>query len=219
MHVLITGATGFVGTGVLAESLRSPEVHAVTVLGRAPTGAQHPKLTELVVEDMGDLSSVADRLTGIDACFWCVGVSSTGMDEATYTRITHAYTLHAATLLAERSPGVRFCFVSGSGADGSAMWARVKKRTEDDLRALGLGGVTVFRPAYIRDRHGAKVRGALYRTAYVVGTALSPALRVLGGATSNAEIGQAMIVAAREGLDGDILDSKQINQVAARMHA
>ena len=114
---------------------------------------------------------------------------------------------------------MRFCFVSGSGADGSAMWARVKKRTEDDLRALGLGGVTVFRPAYFRDRHGAKVRGALYRTAYVVGTALSPALRVFGGATSNAEIGQAMIVAAREGLDGDILDSKQINQVAARTHA
>lgn len=216
MHVLITGATGFVGTGVLAEALAAPEVERVTVLGRSSTGHAHAKLTELRVDDMADLSSVAGRLEDVDACFWCLGVSSAGMDEASYTRITHDYTMQAARVLVERSRGVRFCFLSGSGADGGAMWARVKKRTEDDLRTVGLTSVVVFRPAYIRDRHGAKVRGTLYRVGYAVGTAISPLVRVLGGATSNAEIGRAMIVAARDGMDGDVLDSAAINRVAAR---
>lgn len=215
MHVLLTGATGFVGTGVLAEALSAPRVDRVTVLGRSSTGVDHPKLSEVTVDDMGDLAPVADRLDGIDACFWCLGVSSAGMDEDTYTRITHTYAMHAARTLAERNDSVRFCFLSGSGADGGAMWARVKKRTEVDLRSVGLAGVVVFRPAYIRDRHGAKVRGTLYRIGYAVGTALSPVVRLLGGATSNAEIGKAMIVAVRDGMDGDVLNSAAINRLAA----
>ena len=217
MHVLITGATGFVGTGVLAEALASPVVGRVTVLGRSSTGVRHAKLSELPVEDMGDLAPVADRLTDVDACFWCLGVSSAGMDEATYTRITHDYAMHAARTLAERNETLRFCFLSGSGADGSAMWARVKKRTEEDLRSVGLASLVVFRPAYIRDRHGARMRGMLYRTAYAIGVLLSPVIRHFGGGTSNAEIGRAMIVAVRDAMDGDILDSASINRVAERL--
>ena len=217
MHALITGATGYVGTGVLAEALQSDEVERVTVLGRSSCGKTHAKLTEVLVEDMGDLSAVADALSDVDACFWCLGISSAGMDEATYTRITHTFAMHAAHVLVERNPQMRFCFLSGSGADGRAMWARVKKRTEEDLRTVGLGAVSVFRPAYIRDRHGASMRGALYKVSYAFFTLFSPLFRLFGGGTSNAEIGQAMIVAARDGLDGVVLDSGQINEVAAKL--
>ncbi|MEM1271150.1 MAG: NAD(P)H-binding protein, partial [Bacteroidota bacterium] len=194
MTVLITGATGFVGRGVLMEALEAPEVTRVVSLGRSKTGVQHPKLAEWLAPDMGDLSGLADQLVGLDACFWCLGVSSNGMDEARYTEITHAYTLHAATLLHRQNPTLHFCFVSGSGADGNAMWAKVKKRTEDDLKAAGFPGVTVFRPAYIEDRHGAELRGTLYRVAYRLLTFASPIIRRMGGGTSNAEIGRAMIV-------------------------
>lgn len=217
MHVLITGATGFVGTGVLAEALAAPAVTAVTVLTRRATGVEHPKLNEWIVADMGDLSSVADGMASIDACFWCLGTSSAGMDEATYTRITYDLTLHAAELLVAQNPNAWMCFLSGSGADGGAMWATVKKRTEDALSGLGLAGVTVFRPAYIRGRHGATLRGFGYRVAYAIFTVFSPIIRALGGGTSNAEIGQAMIVAVQERLSGAVLTSKDINAVAARL--
>ncbi len=217
MNVLITGATGFVGTGVLAESLNSEEVHKVVVLGRQACGVNHPKLTELVVDDMGDLSGVADRLTGLDGCFWCLGVSSAGMDESAYTRVTHTFVMHAAEILLKTNPNLRFCFLSGSGADGNAMWARVKKRAEVDLRAAGFSGVVVFRPAYIRDLHGAEMRGALYKVMYSIFSLFSPLIRLFGGATSNAEIGKAMIVAVRDEMDGDVLSSRDINEVAARL--
>lgn len=125
--------------------------------------------------------------------------------------------MDAARAILALNPGLYFCFVSGSGADGNAMWARVKKRAEDDLRTLDLGGLMVFRPAYIQDEHGAQVRGALYRTGYMIGRALSPLIRRAGGGTSNAEIGQAMLVAARDRLNVQILDSSQINEMAQRL--
>ncbi|MDA8017150.1 MAG: NAD(P)H-binding protein [Thermoanaerobaculia bacterium] len=217
MHVLISGATGFVGIGVLAEALSAPDVTAVTVLGRRPTGVEHSKLTELVVGDMADLSGIADQLAKVDVCFWCLGISSGGLDEATYTHITYTLAMHAARTLLEQNPNAQFCFLSGSGADGKAMWAQVKKRTEDELGALGLASVVVFRPAFIRGLHGAQLRGALYKFAYALFTPLTPLIRLFGGATSNAEIGRAMIVAAREGMDGETLDSGEINSIAARL--
>jgi uncharacterized protein YbjT (DUF2867 family) len=217
MRVLITGATGFVGTGVLAESLACSQVDQVVVLGRSACGTTHKKLDEILVDDFSDLTGVTERLEGLDAMFWCLGTSSAGMDEASYTRITHDYAIEAARMLAPRNPGLIFCFLSGAGADGNAMWARVKKRTESGLRELGLRGVVVFRPAYIRDRHGAELRRAMFKVAYALMTGFSPLIRAMGGGTSNAEIGRAMIVSARDNLDGRILDSAGINEVAAKL--
>ncbi len=219
INVLITGATGFVGTGVLAEALSTPEVQRVVVLGRSPVQLEHPKLSEVLVEDFGQLAAVADRLTGLDACFWCLGTGSAGLDEATYTRITHTYALEAAATLRAASPSLTFCFLSGAGADGRAMWARVKKRTENDLRTLDLAGLVIFRPAFIRGFHGAQLRGILYRAFYSAALIVWPIARRVGAATSNSEIGRAMVVAARERLDNEVFDSRQINETARRFAA
>ncbi|MEM7355514.1 MAG: epimerase, partial [Acidobacteriota bacterium] len=200
---------------VLMESLMAPEIDQVIVLGRGPTGEAHPKLVELLVDDFEDLSGVADRLRDIDACFWCLGTSSSGMDEALYFRITHTYALSTAALLLEANPDLRFCFLSGAGADGSAMWAKVKSKTERDLRGLGLKQLTVLRPAYIRDRHGARLRGLTYQVTYQLFTLFSPLIRRFGGGTSNAEIGQAMIQAVLSNSVDSTLTSREINALAA----
>lgn len=139
------------------------------------------------------------------------------MDEARYAKITCDYTLLCAKRLLEHNPSASFCFVSGAGADGSAMWARVKKRTEQELAALNGLNLSIYRPAYIRGDHGAKVRGTLYRVTYALMSPLSPIMRPMGGATSNSEIGRAMIVAAGRPMQGTILDSKEINEMAAQL--
>lgn len=216
MKILITGATGFVGTGVLPEALAAPEVERVVVLSRKPTGVTHEKLDEVLVNDFADLSGVADQLIDLDACFWCLGISSAGMSEEDYTRITHTYAVHAADVLLENNPELVFCFLSGSGADGSAMWARVKKRTEEDLRAKAISSLAVFRPAYIRGDHGASMRGTMYKITYGVFRVFSPLIRAFGGGTSNSEIGKAMIVSAREKQEFTLLDSPGINATAKR---
>ena len=135
MRILLFGSTGMVGQGVLRECLADPEVTEVISVVRAPTGRDHPRLREIVHADFTDFSTLG---LDADACFWCLGVSSNGMTEADYTRITHEYTMAAAKAL---DPRTTFIFVSGQGADGSAMWARVKKRTEDDLRAMAFRAV------------------------------------------------------------------------------
>ncbi len=215
MNVAITGATGFVGKGVLIEALMAPEIDQVTVLGRSSTGETNPKLVELLVNDFEDLSGVADRLRNIDACFWCLGTSSSGMDEELYFRITHTYALSTASLLLEANPDLRFCFLSGEGADGRAMWAKVKSQTERDLRSLDLKQLTILRPAYIRDSHGARLRGLTYRVAYQLLKPFSSVIRRLGRGTSNAEIGKAMIQAVLSEKVDSTLASSEINALAA----
>lgn len=220
MKVLITGATGFVGAGVLAEALASELVTEVVALGRSASKVQHPKLRSLQASDFADLAGIEEELGGFDACFWCLGTSSGGMSEADYRRITYDYAIEAAQRLGKKSPGLHFAFLSGSGADGSAMWARVKKDTEVALAGMvgsGLGGVSIYRPAFIQDRHGGELRGLGYKAMYAAVSLFSPLVRAAGGGTSNAEIGQAMLVAARDGLDALVLDSKGINGVAARL--
>ncbi|GAA2612115.1 epimerase [Dactylosporangium fulvum] len=211
MKVIVFGATGMVGQGVLRECLLADDVDEVLAVTRSPLGQQHPKLRELRHPDFTDFSGV--DFGPYDACFYCLGVSSVGMSEADYHRITYDYTLAAARVMAAQHPGMTFVFVSGAGTDTNSrqMWARVKGRTEDDVRALDLR-VYAFRPGFIRPMHGARSKVRLYRALYVAFTPLSALLVRLapGIVTTTEQIGRAMLRVAREGSDKHVLQSRDI---------
>jgi len=215
---VIFGATGLIGKGVLLEALDAEDVTEVLTVGRREVDVEHPKLTQVAHDDFLDFASLVDRFRELDACFWCLGISSTGVDEASYTKVTYDFTMAAAEALYEASPDLCFCFVSGAGTDrdARAMWARVKAKTEDALREVGFGNVVLFRPAYIRPMRGVKSRTRLYRVLNPPMLLLNPLLRRMGGATSTVEIGKAMLAAARGEAGSDVLDSKGINALAAR---
>ncbi len=203
LKIVIFGVTGMIGQGVLRESLLSPAVEEVLTVGRGPVAATDPKLHQITHADLLDLGPIEVDLTGADACFFCLGVSSAGMSEADYTRITYDYTLSVATTLARLNPGMTFIYVSGAGTDsterGRSMWARVKGRTENAILALSLDAY-MFRPGYIQPRHGATSRTRLYRAVYVLGRPLYPVLkRLMPGSVSTTEhIGRAMVAIAVE---------------------
>ena len=167
MNVLLFGATGMVGAGVLRECLRDPDVGLVQTIGRTPTNQHDPKLREIVHPNLWDYTSIESQLSNFDACFFCLGVASAGMSEQEYTRLTHDLTLAAAKTLARLNPQMTFVFVSGAGTDGTGqgrlMWARVKGRTENDLRQLPFKAVYSFRPGVIQPLHGIRSRTPLYR--------------------------------------------------------
>ena len=150
LKVIITGATGMVGEGVLHECLKHADVEKVLVITRKPCGYSHPKLTEIVHDNFFDITSLADRLKGYNACYFCLGVTSLGKNEAEYTKLTYTLTLNFATTLATLNPGMTFCYISGAGTDstekGRTMWARVKGKTENDLMKLSFKQVYNFRP-------------------------------------------------------------------------
>lgn len=210
MRILLFGSTGMVGQGVLRECLADPDVTEVISVVRTPTGRQHARLREIVHADFTDFSTL--RLDA-DACFWCLGVSSNGMTEADYTRITHEYTMAAAKAL---DPRTTFIFVSGQGADGGAMWARVKKRTEDDLRAMPFNAVYVFRPGFIQPLDGIRSRTALYNLLYPVLYPLMLAMKALspGTITDTRRVGRAMLALAKRGYSVKILGNSDINAAA-----
>ena len=153
LNVIITGATGMIGEGVLYECLNHPEVERVLVITRNSTGYTHPKLTEIIHQDLSDISSLGDLLNGYNACYFCLGVTAVGKNEADYTRLTYTLTLNFAKTLAEHNPEMTFCYISGAGTDntenGRTMWARVKGRTENDLMRLPFRKVYNFRPGGI----------------------------------------------------------------------
>lgn len=215
MRVVVFGATGMIGQGVLRECLLAPDVESVLAVGRAPTGVTHEKLRDLVHQDLLDLSPIEGDLAGHDACFFCLGVSSTGMSEADYRRITYDVTMAAARVLAADNPDLTFVYVSGAGTDGKAMWARVKKQTEDALLEL-FPKAYMFRPGFIQAKHGATSRTRLYRIAYRVIGPVAPVLRRLfpDQITTTELIGRAMLNAARHGAPKRVLDPKDINSLA-----
>jgi len=220
MKVILFGATGMVGLGVLRECLLAPDVEQVLTVGRTATGQQHPKLRELVHADLSDYAAVDAQLAGYDACFFCLGVSSGGMSEAQYTQLTYALTLAAARTVSRLNPGMVFTYVSGAGTDsseqGRSMWARVKGRTENALLRLPFKGVYLFRPGLIQPLHGIRSKTPAYRWFYTLLGPLVSLTRLLAPKwTLSTEImGQAMLAAARHGAPKAVLESADIYALA-----
>ena len=220
MNVLVFGATGMIGQGVLRECLLDPGVALVQTIGRTSPGVTHPKLSEIVDADLTSYASIEPRLMGFDACFFCLGVSSAGMSEADYERVTYGITMAAATTLARLNPSMTFIYVSGAGTDsterGRIMWARVKGRTENALFRLPFKAAYAFRPGVIQPLHGIKSRTAAYRVLYSITQPLLPVLRRLmpGLILTTEQIGRAMLTAARQGAPTRVLESRDISALA-----
>lgn len=218
MKVLIFGATGMVGRGVLLECLRDSAVEQVITVGRTTIGLSEPKLREIVHLDLLDYSGMEEALSGFDACFFCLGVASAGMKEADYERITYGFTLAAADALCRSNPGLTFIYVSGSGTDssekGRAMWARVKGRTENALLRLPFKAY-MFRPGFIRPLDGIESKTPMYRAFYKVLSPLMPLLHraLTSQILSTREIGQAMLAVARHGYSKRILETQDIRRI------
>jgi uncharacterized protein YbjT (DUF2867 family) len=215
MKVLIFGATGMVGQGVLRECLRAQDVERVVTVGRTPTGAQDPKLREIVHSDLSNLGAIESELHGFDACFFLLGVSAAGMSETEYTRISYGFTLAAAEMLSSLNPGMTFTYVSGVGTDstekGRIMWARVKGRTENALLRLPLKAF-IFRPGIIQPLDGIQSKTRAYRVLYTLAKPLLPLLRRMlpNQVLTTREIGQAMLAVARSGSGKRILETVDI---------
>ena len=219
MKVILFGATGMVGQGVLRECLLDPGVTRVLAVGRSPTGQRDAKLVELVHDDFLDYARIESQLTGYDACFFCLGVSSVGMDEARYRHLTYDITIAAATTLARLNPGMVFTYVTGRGTDsterGSQMWARVKGKTENDLLKLPFKAAYMFRPAGIQPLHGVRSKTGWVQAIYVVA---APLLSYLVRAapkymTTSEQLGRAMLKVARDGYPKPVLESEDIDRL------
>lgn len=227
MNVIIFGASGMVGQGVLRECLLDPGVDTVLSVGRsqlpadlswlADCGEARVKLRQIVQKDLSDLTAVESQLTGYDACFFCLGVSSTGMTEEAYRRVTYDLTLAAAETLVRLDPRMTFVYVSGAGTDskGRMMWARVKGETEDALLRLPFKGAYMFRPGVIVPLHGIVSRTRLYRLGYVLTTPFLPLLLRMfpNSITTTEQIGRAMLRVARDGYPKPILEARDICQM------
>lgn len=212
ISVIITGATGMVGEGVLMECLEHPNVERVLIVNRKHYDAQHPKLKELIVSNFMELSQVANELKGYDACFFCAGVSSVGMKEDEYRHLTYDLTLNFAKTLVEVNQNMVFTYVSGSHTDstekGKTMWARVKGKTENDLFKLPFKCVYAFRPAVMKPTKGQKSIKTLYKIIWV----LYPLFRLLapGQSTTLQVVGRAMINSVLQGYPKSILEVEDI---------
>jgi hypothetical protein len=216
ISTIITCASGMVGEGVLLECLADPRVDRVLVITRKPSGVTHPKLIEVIHANFDDLSAIQSQLVGYDACFFCLGVSSIGMSEADYKRVTQDLTLNLGRTLARLNPDMTFCYVTGQSTDstehGKVMWARVKGATENELLRLFKRGV-MFRPGMMRATPGQKNLKGWYKALawiYPIGRALAP-----GSFCTLKEVGQAMINAATIGSPKKVLEVRDIVALAA----
>ncbi len=220
MKIVLFGATGMVGSGVLLECLESSRVDSVIAIVRSSTGVAHRKLREILHQNFFDFGSIRDQLAGADACLFCLGVSSYRMKEAEYRRLTHDITLAAANALLHVCPQLTFIYVSGDGTDsterGRSMWARVKGKTENDLLAMPFKAAYMFRPGFIRPMRGVRSKTRLYQATYNVLGALYPVLRYMvpEHVTTTENVGRAMIEVAAEGYPRQIVTSSEMNFLA-----
>jgi uncharacterized protein YbjT (DUF2867 family) len=223
MRVILFGATGMVGQGVLRECLLDPDVERVLSIVRVPTGQSEPKLRELVHKDFFDFSAIENDLAGYDACFFCLGVSSAGMKEGAYRRVTYDITLAAARTLVRLNPistgGMTFIYVSGTGTDssekGRTMWARVKGKTENDLPRLPFKAAYMFRPGAIVPLYGVKSKTKFVQAFYTVLKPVLPLLYALFPkyVTTTEQVGRAMLTVAKRGGPKSVLETSDINKI------
>lgn len=216
LKVIITGSTGMVGKGVLLECIDSPDVEQILIINRSPVGISHPKVKEIIHKDFFDWSAIHGQLGGYDACFFCLGVSSVGMKEPDYKRMTYDLTLGFARELFPVNPNMTFCYVSGAGTDssekGRSMWARVKGKTENDLLGLGFKAAYMFRPGFIQPMRGIKSKTPLYQGIYNVISPLYGLLRRMPKyVTTTVILGKAMIGVTVRGYQTKVLESVDIN--------
>lgn len=221
MRIVLFGASGMVGQGVLRECLLDPGVESVLSIGRSSTGIQHPKVREVLRRDLMWYTDIEPDLTGFEACFFCLGVSTSETAPVDYERITYGITMAAAETLCRLNPGMTFIYVSGAGTDsterGRMMWARVKGRTENALLRLSFRRAYMFRPGIIQPVHGAQSKTAWYRVIY---SFTKPLLPLLQSAFPNyvlttEDIGRAMLIAARSGAPKHILEARDIRALVS----
>lgn len=216
IRTIITGSTGMVGEGVLHECMLHPDVEQILLINRRPCGITHAKVTEILHGDFFDLTCIRDKLQGYNACYFCLGVSSVGLKEEEYRRLTYDLTMNVAGELAALNPEMIFCYVTGSGTDsterGRSMWARVKGKAENDLRKLPFAGTYFFRPGFIRPTPGL-TRAHKY---YAYMGWMYPLLRRLfpGYAVTLKEVGLAMIHIVSRGHSSDIVENRDIADIA-----
>jgi uncharacterized protein YbjT (DUF2867 family) len=219
VKVIIFGATGMIGSGVLQECLDDPEVRSVLVLNRGACGIQHQKLQEIIHSDFFDYSEVLEDLTGYDACFFCLGVSAAGMTEEEYHHLTYELTMAAAETLVALNPEMTFCYVSGQGTDsteeGRFMWARVKGKTENHLLRLPFKAAFMFRPGYIQPMKGVRTKVRLSQAMYTIIGPLYPLLKRIfpRQMTTSQVLGRAMIRIVSSGFPKFIIDIPDINEL------
>jgi uncharacterized protein YbjT (DUF2867 family) len=212
IRAIITGSTGMVGEGVLHECLNHPEVKEVLVINRRPCGVQHPKLKEIIHGNFFDMLPVAAQLHGYNACYFCLGVSSVGMKEDAYEHATYDLTMEVAKTLVAMNTDMTFCYVSGTGTDGNRMWAKIKKRTENDLQRLPFKAAYMFRPAYMQPTKGMRHTQPFYKYMswmYPFVRRFFPQI-----VSTLAELGQAMINVTRFGYPKKVLEVKDIVALA-----
>jgi hypothetical protein len=220
MRLILLGASGMVGAGALREALAAPEVEAVLGVGRRPCGVAHPKLRELLLPTLFDFAAVEDQLVGYDACIWAVGISSVGLDEAAYARVTEELTLTWARALLRLNPELSFCYCSAGGAGGRSMWARVRQRVEGALQAMPFRHAGAVRPGFIRPGPGIRSRTRAYQVGIVLMTPLFPLFPLLVRVfpflfTTSEILGRAMLRVVEGRADRFILESTDINRVGA----
>lgn len=218
---ILYGATGMIGQGVLLEALEDREIESILVIGRKSCGKSHPKLQELLLTDFLDYSAVEHQLGGYDVCFYCLGISSAGMSEEAYTRITYDFTVAAGEVLSRLNPGMTFCFISGAGTDstgqGKTMWARVKGQAENAVAGMPFRAAYMFRPGFIEPRKGISSATRSYRIMYAILRPFFSLIRRLPKyATDTVKLGQAMIEVGLRGYEKTVLESNDINQAAAQ---
>jgi len=218
INVIITGSTGMVGEGVLIESLHHPNVESILVINRKPCGVTHPKLTEIIHTDFFNLLPVESKLSGYNACFFCAGVSSVGMKEPEYTRITYDLTLNFANALSKLNPDMTFCYVSGAGTDssekGRMMWARVKGKTENELMKLQFKDVYAFRPAFTKSVKGQKNLPKFYKYIQLPYPLLHALFPQYFGTLSDVSL--AMINCVLSGTEKKVLETQYIAEMAKK---